>query len=325
ATKEEIYKFIVSDLQFADDNLPLKSATQVGRATKGAAQSLLAKVYLYQKNYERVYELTDSVITGKSGAYSLYPDYEDIWREKGSNSSESIFEVQTGTTNSCNTAIQLYSVSQGPRSSQNAEQGAWPTGDLGFGFNNPSESLVAEYEPGDKRKDATIIFIKPTEPTILWDGYRVPSQVSVENSRYNYKAYQSRNGAERNCGSNDFLPKNLRVLRLADVMLMHAEAAIQLGRPGAASDLSLIRTRAGLTTPAPLTLEAVWHERRVELAMEHDRYFDLVRQNEVQPGRAAAAFTADNGKVWNDKYKVFPIPQAQIDLSGGNLKQNDGY
>ncbi|WP_419700736.1 RagB/SusD family nutrient uptake outer membrane protein [Mucilaginibacter sp. NFX135] len=325
ATAQQIYNFIISDLQFADDNLPTKDKTQVGRATKGAAQGLLAKVFLYQKNYQRAYALADSVITGKSGAYSLYPTYEDIWREKGENSSESLFEVQTGTSNACNTAIQIYSDSQGPRSSQNAAQGAWPTGDLGFGFNNPSQSLVNEYEAGDKRKAGTIIFINPTNPTILWDGFKVPSQQSVENSRYNYKAYHSRTGLEKSCGNNDFLPKNLRVLRLADVMLIHAEAAFQTGNIGAATtDLTQIRARAGLTAPSVVNLQTIWHERRVELAMEHDRFFDLVRQDAVQPGRAASAFAAD-GKTWAAKDALFPIPQPQIDLSGGKLSQNPGY
>ncbi|MGI4806018.1 MAG: RagB/SusD family nutrient uptake outer membrane protein, partial [Janthinobacterium lividum] len=157
------------------------------------------------------------------------------------------------------------------------------------------------------------------------DGFRIPSQDSVQNSTYSYKAYHSRT-VEANCGGNtDRLPKQVRILRYADVLLINAEAALQLGNTGVATtNLNLVRTRAGLQS-VTATLPAIWHERRVELGMEHDRFFDLVRQDAVQPGRALAAFAADGGKVWTPTKALFPIPQAQIDLSSGNLKQNPGY
>jgi hypothetical protein len=182
---------------------------------------------------------------------------------------------------------------------------------------------MSEYEVNDVRKAATVITIQPNG-TVLYDGFRIPGRDSVENDRYSYKAYHSRT-AEDNCGGNtDRLPKQIRVLRYADILLINAEAAIQIGNTGAAStDLALVRTRAKLGSVAP-TLQNVWHERRVELAEEHDRFFDLVRQDAVQPGRATAAFTA-HGKTWKSTAALFPIPQAQIDLSNGRLKQNPGY
>ncbi|GAB3868833.1 RagB/SusD family nutrient uptake outer membrane protein [Hymenobacter segetis] len=320
ASAADIYAFIISDLQFAVDNLPLKGATETGRATKAAAQGLLAKVYLYQKNYQKAFDLTEEIVKGRSGTYGLFRPYADIWRTAGANSVESIFEVQAGTNASCdNSAVNLYTVSQGPRAG-----GLRGWADLGFGFNNPTTDLANAYEPNDVRKNGSIIFIKPKGPTVLWDGFRVPGQDSVENSRYSYKAYHSRT-KEANCGNNDYLPKNIRVLRYAEILLIHAEAAAQLGNAGAAqSDLDAVRSRAGLAPTAP-TVANIWKERRVELALEHDRFFDLVRQESVTPGRIVPIFAAQGKTFVKGKHELFPIPQPQIDLSGGLLTQNPGY
>jgi tetratricopeptide (TPR) repeat protein len=324
ASVADIYTFIINDLQFAVDNLPVKGGTDVGRANKQAAQSMLAKVYLYQKNYQKAYDLTSAVIA--SNAYSLYPSYADIWRTVGNNNSESIFEVQTGVNASCNNeAVPLYVICQGPRAG-----GKYGWSDLGYGFNTPSLSLNNAYETGDVRRAGTIIFINPTATsgrstgTVLWDGFRIPSQDSVQDSRYSYKAYHSRT-KEPNCGNTDYLPKNVRVMRYAEVLLIHAEAAQQLGKTAdATADLTAVRTRAGLGATPP-TLANIWHERRVELAMEHDRFFDLVRQESVQPGIIVPAMALHGKTFVKGKNEVFPIPQAQIDLSGGVLTQNPGY
>jgi hypothetical protein len=185
---------------------------------------------------------------------------------------------------------------------------------------------VDEYEPNDVRKAATIIFINPAPMgTVLWDGYRVPSRDSVENDRYNYKAYHSRT-AEKNCGVNDRLPKNLRIMRLGEMLLIHAEAAFALGNSAdVLTDINKLRVRAGLPALTTIDRTKIWHERRVELAMEHDRFFDLVRQESIQPGRAVQAFAAHGKTFTKGKSEVFPIPQTQIQLSGGSLTQNPGY
>lgn len=318
ASKEEIYSFIISDLQFAMENLPVKGQTQVGRATKGAATGMLAKVYLYQQNWQRAFNLTDSIVTGKTGSYDLLPQYQNVWREAGANSVESLFEVLTGVNNACNAAISNYSFSQGPRGGGDAN--------LGWGFSTPSESLLNSYEAGDNRRGATIIFINKNGSNVLWDGYSF-SGATVVNDRYNYKAYHSR-AAENSCSSVERLPKNLRILRFGEILLIHAEAAFALGNAEAArTDLNRLRGRAGLRnlSISEISRDRIWHERRVELAMEHDRYFDLVRQEQVQAGRAVQAF-ADHGKTWTkNRNEVFPIPATQIQLSGGQLVQNQGY
>jgi hypothetical protein len=320
ASADDIYAFIISDLEFALANVAAKGQANagVGRATKAAAAGMLAKVMLYRQNWQRAFSLSDSIVTQKLGTYGLLDNYFEIWRETGANSIESIFEVQTGENAACEAAIANYAECQAPRAG-----GKFGWADLGWGFGTPSQSLLDEYETGDRRAAATIITIQPNG-TFLWDGFRIPGRDSVENARYNYKSYHSQI-AETNCGNRGRLPKNLRILRYAEILLIHAEAALALGNGGtAATDITALHPRAGLGTVTSVTREYIWHERRVELAMEHDRFFDLIRQDALAPGRAAAAFTA-HGKTFNQRNKVFPIPQRQIDLGGGNLKQNDGY
>ena len=325
APKAEIYDAILADLQFAADNLPMKgdAATQVGRANKGAAQAYLAKVYLYLKNYQKAFDNAAAVIN--SGKYSLVPDYALIFREKpvngvgGNNNSESIFEVNTGINAGENAVSPLFSNGQGARS-----RGGW--NDLGFGFNDPTADLVNNYEAGDTRRAATVIFINPTVAgnspgTVLWDGFRIPSQDSVENPRYNYKAYHSPIAESPQLTNNkDTKPKNIRLMRYAEVLLIYAEAAANLNNTAeATAKLNMVRARANLA-PSTGTIANIWKERRVELAMEQDRFFDLVRT-----GRAAQVMQAHGKAFVAGKHEVFPIPQVERDLSGGRLTQNPGY
>ena len=103
------------------------------------------------------------------------------------------------------------------------------------------------------------------------------------------------------------------------MLLINAEAAVRVGAGTAQANLDQIRTRAGLPSVAA-TIDNIWLERRVELAMEQDRFFDIVRQ-----GRAGSILRALGKSFVDGKNEVFPIPQAQIDLSGGKLTQNNGY
>ncbi len=298
-SKEAIYAFITQDLEDAIESLPVTyNSVDLGRATKGAALTLLAKVNMYQGNWPEVLSLTNQVM---GMGYSLTPVYEDIWKEIGENNSESIFEIQArGETP--NKGVQGYFVTQGARGA-----GGW-----GWGFNTPTEDLTNFYEEGDERRDATIIFRGET----LWDGFLVAETVS--NPRYNQKAYVSRTMESFN-GNDWESNKNVRILRYAEVLLMNAEAAINVGGD-AKTPLNLVRNRAGLESLETVTLMDVWKERRAELAFEHDRYFDLVRQ-----GRAGQVLRAHGKNFIDGKHELFPIPQAQIDLSKGQLMQNPGY
>ncbi|NOU19608.1 MAG: RagB/SusD family nutrient uptake outer membrane protein [Bacteroidales bacterium] len=313
ADKQIVYDSIVSDLQFAVDNLPLKSAYPVGHANKGAAESMLAKVYMYLQDWQKVYDLTQDVIL--SAKYGLV-DYSILWRQAGDNCNESIFEIETGSYNNSNLGVSNYTVSQGVRV---GGMGGW--NDLGWGFCTPTTNLINAYEPGDKRKDATIIFIDNSgthKGTILWDGFRIPSKDSVQSLYYNYKAYASATKEIFTSTDDKDRPKNIKILRYADVLLMNAEAAYHVGGD-VSTPLHLIRQRAGLLDVAP-TLDAIWKERRLELALEHDRFWDLVRQ-----GRASQVLNAVGKHFVAGTHELLPIPNSQIQLSGGKLTQNYGY
>lgn len=313
---EQIYALIESDLNFAMSVLPTRdaqAAADAGRATKGAAIGLLAKVSLYEKKYQQAYDLTTQILQGGAGSYTLVNDYSTIWREIGENSSESLFEIQ-GKMGNPKAGVQQYSAVQGIRAGVFAGVTRATTG---WGFNTPSEDLDNAYEAGDVRKKATIIHVGDT----LFDGVIL---VSAANERYNYKAYVSQT-QENYDGNGDLTNKNVRILRMGDIYLINAEAANELGNTSTAqSSLNAVRNRAKLgntsATDQAALRTAIWNERRVELAMEHDRFYDLVRQ-----GRAGTVLRAHGKNFVDGKNEVFPIPQAEIDASGNVLIQNDGY
>ncbi len=300
-TKQETYAQIEADLLDAINRLPLKSEyplTDLGRATKGAAQALLAKAYLYQEKWQQAFDMSGNVIDSEQ--YSLLDNYAQVWRQVGENQSESIFEIQATLTN----GITDYTNVQGPRG----------TPDLGWGFNTPSQGLANAYEAGDLRREATIIFV----PSILWDGQVAPT--TLTNPRYNYKSYHS-TIAEDWDQNKTVTAKNVRVLKYSDILLIRAEAAFHIGNTGEALDrINQIRDRAGLDDAVTVSLQSIWKERRLEMAMEHDRWFDLVRT-----GQAQVAMALDGKTFVTGKHELFPIPQEQISASNGRLIQNPGY
>lgn len=327
APESVVYDSIIRDLEFAAENL--QAIHNGGHATKGAALSMLAKVYLYKASktdatadWQQVYDLTEEVIS--LGIYALVPDYATIWRQEGENSIESIFEIQTGKFNNSNFKINNYTVCQGVRT---GGSGGWD--DMGWGFNNPTLSLINAYEPDDVRKTATIIFIDNSGThvgTTFWDGRRIPSKDSVQNLYYNYKAYTSNTKEDYAILTDKDRPKNIRVLRYAEVLLINAEAAERLGEGNPDGRVSEVRVRAGLDPVSGVTKEDIWNERRLEMAMEHDRFWDLVRQGNRTPGRTATVLhAAGKTNFEQGKHELLPIPNSQILLSGNVLTQNPGY
>lgn len=307
--KAEVWAAIEQDLTDAAAVLPpVYTGADVGRATKGAANALHAKVAMYQSKWADVKTYTELVM---AGPYSLFANYEQLFRVANENCSESVFEIQAaliiGNSDASNCQ---YSQVQGTRGTVG-----------GWGFNVPTANLVAEYEAGDPRKDATIIFRGETTP----EGDAIPS--TTPNPMYNQKSYVPFNDIVS--GYTEGSQQNIRVIRYAEVLLMNAEANNELGATGPAlTSLNAVRARAragavGIlpdvtTTDQGQLRTAIYHERRVELAMEFDRYFDVIRQ-----GRAAAVFgplgwTANKNEVW-------PIPQSEIDLSSGTITQNPNY
>jgi starch-binding outer membrane protein, SusD/RagB family len=305
----EIWAAIEKDLNDAEAVLPVTygTATDNGRITKGAAQALHAKVAMYQKKWADVKSYTDKVIS--SGAYSLFANYNNLFSIPNKLNVESVFEIQAD----------LIIGAEGGAAfpwSQNSECQT-PENQNGWGWNIPSQSLVTAFSQGNDntRMNATIIMVPETVggDNIVQNGNN--------NSRYNQKSYVPSSyyisGYPRGC------QKNIIAIRYADVILMNAEANNELANVAAATTaLNRVRSRVGLpgTTATDQTglRTAIWNERRLELAMENDRYFDVIRQ-----GRAATVF-GSKGWVAN-KNEVWPIPYNEILLSGGNLTQNQGY
>jgi starch-binding outer membrane protein, SusD/RagB family len=318
----QIYAFIEQDLQFAAVNAPLSwDAKFIGRITKGAANGLLAKVFLTQQKWAEAMNAANAVIL--SSQYNLTTTYDKVFREEGENSKESVFEVQA-TANATipqNNGVQ-YAQIMGVRGS-----GIW---NLGWGWNTPSAFLEAAYEANDPRKNRTIMYTS-TASQVYTTIYGENLPVGLPNPRYNNKVYT--NPSMRNSIANQFgYWMNIRILRYSDVVLMYAEAANELNNTTEALEkLEWVRARAragnNAILPAVTTTDqaelrdAIRHERRIELAMEHDRFFDIVRWGIATDALHAAGKTNFNATRDN----LLPIPQAQIDLSQGKLTQNPGY
>lgn len=312
--KTEVWAAIEKDLTEAAAVLPQTyGPADVGHATKGAALALHAKVAMYQKKWDQVLALTNQVM---GLGYDLFPDYEKQFRIQNENNVESIFEIQASLIpDNKDASNSQYSQIQGVRAMSPS---------MGWGFNVPTADLANSYETDDPRRDATIIFRGETTP----QGDAIPA--AGDNPRYNQKSYVPQ--ALMVSGFTEGSQQNFRVIRFAEVLLMNAEAANELGGANTAlalTSLNRVRTRARganpLTVLPPVVVTdqaqlraAIWRERRSELAMENDRYFDVIRQ-----GRAATLFGPKGWKA--NKNEVWPIPQAEIDISAGVLTQNTGY
>lgn len=325
STPAQIYAFIENDLKFAGANLPASwDAKFVGRATSGAANGLLAKVYLTQQKWALAMGAANSVIT--NGQYDLSTPYDKIFGETGENSKESVFEVQATASASIQTNNGVQTTQfQGVR-----DGGIW---NLGFGFNVPNSNLEAAYEAGDPRLARTFLR-RSTATTTYKTVYGENTATTWENPIYNHKVYVSQSFRSK-YGYNSGWWMNLRILRYADVVLMYAEAANEVGGTAnttiSLTALNSIRARARngnatllpnvVTTDQTQLRNAIKKERRVELAMEYDRFFDLVRWGDSQS--ALSAVGKVNFSAIRDN--LLPIPQAQIDLSKGLLKPNPNY
>jgi len=331
-TIPEVYALIDADLQYAESILPPTWATSVGnkfpgRLTSGAARALHAKTYIFRKNWTQTLSYCQQVIS--SGQYALYTPYWKIFKDEGENSSESIFEVQAEVLSPTQDYGSNYAVMQNVR--QTTASG-W---NLGWGWNTPTQSLVDAFETGDPRKDATILFAgQSDDPTSGGYGRTLPKFIDdggiLFSRYYNKKVYAdpAKRAALNHLDNPDWI--NQRLIRYADVILMAAEAANEIG--GAANAqlaedyLEMIRARArGSAAVLPHVAfvnqaqmrDAIKHERRVEFGMEDLRFFDLVRWGD--------AVNVLGPLGYKDKNKYYPLPQEAVDKSGGVLKQNPDY
>ncbi|RIV27176.1 RagB/SusD family nutrient uptake outer membrane protein [Fibrisoma montanum] len=306
----QVYELIVNDLKVAEEKLPTTIANaEAGRASRWAAKTLLGKVYLTLKQYDNAATKLKEVIDSR--AYDLMPSYAAVFSPTTSFAAnrEVILAVQyvSGLIGQ-----PTYSGQAGQGSDMwsnwapfNAGSALLGTGGGGGGgFNRPTADLVKAYEAGDVRKDASLLTsYKNAQGRDVNDAYVV----------------KYRQQGALNADSDVDFP----ILRYADVLLMYAEALNEQGRTAEALPfLNQIRKRAGLADKIGLSQAdmrlALEQERRVELAFENHRWFDLVRTDRYLP-----VLTGKGLKV-QAFHRFYPIPQREIDLNR-TLTQNQGY
>jgi hypothetical protein len=316
-SKALIYEQIIADLEKAAELLPNKSeysGSNIGRANKGAAIGELAEVYLtLGNNWQKVVDLTTQV---EGLGFGLNTNYADNFNPSTENSKESLFEVQ-------------YESNGGYSFWNNENQASWtspfmgPRGSNfvggGFGWNQPTQEFVDSYETNDSRKNITIFY----DGAPAFDGKTY--QTSYSTTGFNVRKFLVPLSVS---SSYDNSPLNFPILRFSNILLMKAEALNELGQTlQAETPLNKVRNRAGLPNiTSGLSKEAfktaVFKERRMELAFEGQRWFDLIRVNQGQYG---LDFLHSIGKTnATSKHLLFPIPQIERDRNP-KLTQNPGY
>jgi hypothetical protein len=357
ATVADIYAQIFSDLETANsklwtvDKLP---EIEIGRATKGAAQAMLLKTHLYYAQWDAAhYDVArawgDSIID--SNKYRLEKKYADNFSILNENGIESVFEVQYseegssdygsfnphfGATRGTFTTILTRSRSTMiPRSKSGG-------GLEGWGFNKPTQNLYDEFEAGDVRREVSILNL----PDNLMS---TPEEEIYMGSRYLSRKYTVMDDELNGLwfGHATRSPINIKLIRYADVLLMYAEALNESGNtPKAKEVLNELRAvRRAETADPDVQLpdfpygsyadnqaglrKAIRHERRVELAMESHRWFDLVRwgiaaetMNAYKQGEHEQVKAATSDFIAG-KYEYFPLPQIEMDLGG--FDQNEEW
>lgn len=321
AESAEVYDLIVQDLTAAIETLPEKSeyaAKDLGRATRGAARALLAKVFLFRGDFVNAEKYALEVIN--SAQYSLEENFADANSEAGEHGVESVFEIG---------AMRFENIDNGGSQYANV-QGVRGTPNRGWGFNRPTLDLQDSFEEGDPRLDSTVIFLGEVLDgiKILGDG-ATPDQTFdgsnnlVQIECYNQKVWTAGDNVPTQFGHNR------RILRYADVLLMAAEALNQNNKPDQALIyLNQVRERARMgndailpdvtETSKALLDEIIFKERRHELAMEGHRFWDLVRTARADDVLGPLGFVAG-------KHEWLPIPQSEIDLSQNVIDQNPGW
>lgn len=345
---EDVLARIKQDFKEAAADLPASwPANQVGRATSGAAKGFEARTVLYgigmfktepEGSWQRVYDLTDEIV--QSGYYSLLSNYAEIFEADGENSSESLFEIQHTSTNSgwgtenegCNSPIVV------------ANRGTDDNASWGWGYNCPTQNLVDEFENEDPRLYTTVHGRGITDYV-----YGIKQDVPAHPFLTGYCARKlATDPALRGTNQSDY-PNNLRMLRYADIVLMKAEAAYHLNKEDIARQcVNMVRARArqstypkgynvgtnsyvptgfinnlpDIKTSGTALVDAIKHERRVELAMEQLRYWDQVRWGDYRASLSSDVQTNYDRHLLRG-VPVLPIPNDESVAWG--LKQNPNY
>ncbi|HTF19495.1 MAG TPA: RagB/SusD family nutrient uptake outer membrane protein [Chryseolinea sp.] len=285
----DIYNQIIEDATASIPLLLPKSTQEPGRATSGAARTLLANVFIVREEWAKAEALLQEVVL--SNEYSLVFNYTDVFSTSTANKNnvESVFEVQFIEGSAGLNGSFLYNFMPRPMS---PEELVTITGTSnpqpldGEGNNTPTPDIIAAYEPGDKRKDASI-------------GYITLSGSFRTDKVYPYiKKYAKTHSLHGNHGMN------WPIYRYSEVLLFLAEAMAKQGKNGS-GPLNLVRHRAGLLDAQGDILQAIYQERRVELAFENKRWFDLVRT-----GKAVETITAYGNRIKSNPEDYYYPPGA---------------
>ena len=319
--QEILDEIIFPDLEFAMNTLPEKSgyaSSELGRGTRGAAMGLLARIKLFYGDYSAVEDLTGEIIDSKE--YSLLEDFGSVFTWDNEHSDESLFEVSAMPEDFANGGNQ-YANTQAVRGTPNR----------GWGFGRPSYThLIKEMiANGDPRLDPSVIFLNEIIDGILISGEGPTPDTTYENGQiveiecYNQKVWYPGTDTRTAFGHNR------RLIRYADILLMHAEALNENGKSAEALPfINQVRARARGNNPAVLPdititnqselRDVILSERKYELAMEGQRFWDLVRTAKAEQILGPLGFI-------KGKNEVLPIPQSEVDISQGRIEQNPGY
>lgn len=356
STMDETLNFAIKDFKRAENLLWEKdkySNDELGRATKGAAQAMLLKANLYRADYlrnagnetEAQKYFAEAAKWGKevinSRQYSLWPNYLDNFRLANENGRESVFEIQYTEEATSDYGGEGYTRGTMTTILQRSRSSAF--GEAGWGYDRPTQNLYNEYEAGDARRDETILV--PTDEQIETPAQEIYCGDRMLNRKY-AMYNDGANGGIYKLAHATRSPKNNIQIRYADVLLMYAEACCESGDlPSAKTALKEVRDRAGLSQfPYTAVIQgqtvtfndnqedlrkAIRHERRVELAMEGHRWFDITRwgiaKETMDTYMAGETEEAKElyGTFQKGKHELFPIPSKEIDLSG--IEQNPNW
>lgn len=313
--KDEIYnEIIIPDLIFARNNLPTKnewSGSDAGRATKHAAQALLAKAYLYTNNYQLAAEEAMEVIN--SGLYDLEMEYSTAFRPEGEFGIESVFEVGALPFGPGPSGGNQFANTQSVRGKPNR----------GWGFNRPTLDLINSFDEDDIRMDATVIFLGEVLDGVLieGDGGTPDETLDADGNVIQIETYNQKVWVPGTT-TNEPYGYNVKEMRYAEVLLIAAESLNEDGSSGPAlAELNKIRFRAGLEdlieTDQSLLRTLILTERRHEMALEQERFYDLVRTGNAPAVLGPLGFVTG-------KHENFPIPASEL-LLNSSLTQNSGW
>lgn len=318
SSKEEVYASIENDLLLAIPDLAT-TAPNVGRVTKGAAQALLGKVYLFQDKFAQSAEVLENLIN-VTGGYSLVQDYSTIFEHAGENGPESVFEVQYTDVEGAGFECLQCSEGNVAVGFSGIRNYSGPLFTSGYSFNLPTQNSFDSFDNDDLRKNIAILDI------VAWAAQTGATYgEGYKHTGFFNRKYLPRTRSESSQGDLNLTnPNNYRAIRYADVLLMAAEA---LNRGGiddtrARNYLNQVRRRAfgdndhDINGAGATLTTFIWEERRRELMGEGHRFFDLVRT-----GRAAIEIDGFS----TNKNEVFPLPIEEIQFSNGNWQQNPGY